>query len=228
METQVSTLRLYPVGIARSRDVPTVAGQTLLGQVAVRWIFADELACAVIDASEVPPEPLEHVLALDAIHRWIAVLPMRFGTSITDDDEEVRCLLHQQRQELLQCLDRVEGAYEMGLRITPSICQRPEVGIPVGSCSGTDYLARRRALYQYDDQLTGQAGPITDRYVRGLDGLYRQWRTLASSLPEVIRLAFLVERDRMGLFRERLNVLRSTEPGELCELLGPWPPYSFV
>jgi hypothetical protein len=227
MKTQAPTRLLYPVGIARSRDVATVAGQTMLGQVAVCWVFADELACAAIDASEVPPKPLEHVLALDAIHRWIAVLPMRFGTSVTDETEICR-LLRQQRQELLECLDRVEGVYEIGLRITPSICQRPEVGIPVGACSGANYLARRRALYEYDDRLTGQAGPTTDRYVQGLDGLYRQWRCLASSLPGVIRLAFLVERDRVGLFRERLKTLHDARQGELCEFLGPWPPYSFV
>ncbi len=227
MKTQTSTVPLYPVGIARSQDIPTVAGQTLLGQVAVRWILAEELACAAIDASDAPPKPLEHVLALDAIHRWISVLPIRFGTSMTDEEGICR-LLHQQRQELLECLDRVEGAYEMGLRITPSICQLPEVGPPARVSLPTDYLAGRRAIYQREDRLSGQAGRTTDRYVRGLDGLYRQWRNLASSLPDVIRLAFLVERDRVGLFRERLKVLHDAKQGELCELLGPWPPYSFV
>ncbi|HLA83511.1 MAG TPA: GvpL/GvpF family gas vesicle protein [Thermoguttaceae bacterium] len=227
MKTHVSTRLLYPVGIVRSRDVAIVAGQTMVGQVAVRWVFADELACAAINASEVPPKPLEHVLALDAIHRWITVLPIRFGTSMTDEEGVCR-LLQEQRQELLECLDRVEGTFEIGLRITPSMCQPAEVRPPARVSSSADYLADRRALYQREDRLSGQAGQTSDRYVCGLDGLYQQWRLLGSSLPVVIRLAFLVERDRVDLFRERVKTLRDAREGELCEFLGPWPPYSFV
>lgn len=227
MKTQSPPMVLCPVGIVRSRDAATVTGQTMLGQVAVRWVFADELACAAIDASETPANPMEHVLALDAIHRWITVLPIRFGTSMTDEECVCR-LLQEQRQELLECLDRVEGAYEIGLRITPSICQLAEAELPARVSSPADYLAGRRAFYQREDRLSGQADRTTDRYVRGLEGLYRQWRCLTSSLPGVIRLAFLIERDDVGLFRERLKTLADARRGELCELLGPWPPYSFV
>ena len=261
LKTQKSTVALYPVGIARSRDVPTVAGLTLAkptvadetarGQVDVRWVLAEELACAAINSPDVTPKPLEHVAALHAIHNGITVLPIRFGTQMTDE-EGVCHLLLGQCQELMQCLDRVEGASEIGLRISPPPCQLTKNVFEKGATAGrsssaghgvltktrvdkphvaplpADYLAHRQALYQHEDWLKEQACLTTDRYVQKLDGLYRQWRNLASSPPGVIRLAFLVERDRVDLFRDRLEVLRDAKQDQQCELLGPWPPYSFV
>ena len=218
---------LHLLGITRSRDVSAVTEEDLLGQLGVHWIPADELSGAVIDASRVPPEPLAYAAALDAIHRRICVLPIRYGARMFNE-EELRNALLQKREELLKCLDRVEGASEISLRISFPQCQTPEAELPTEAFSPTAYLARRRTLYQREDRLAEQSRLTTDRYVRKLGGLYRQWRSLASSSQGIVRLAFLVERERVGLFRRRLQVLRNVKQGEQCEILGPWPPYSFV
>ncbi len=47
-------------------------------------------------------------------------------------------------------------------------------------------------------------------------------------LRRLIRLAFLVERDRVAAFRHGVaDASRDGGPGQ-CAVLGPWPPYSFV
>ena len=95
-----------------------MAEEAAFGQVAVRWVFADELAGAVIDAPQGPPEPLQHAAVLDAIHRRICVLPTRFGT-VLSDEAEIRSLLKAHRRDLLERLLQIEveeGRIRRGVR----------------------------------------------------------------------------------------------------------------
>ena len=69
---------------------------------------------------------------------------------------------------------------------------------------------------------------IVQQFVERLHGCYRQWRKLPSSPSQPIRLAFLVERDRVTAFQSRVeNACKTCQEGR-CVVLGPWPPYSFV
>ena len=108
---------LYPLGISRSRDVPSVPRQDA-GAVNMRWSLAGELACAFIDAPHQAVPPMLHATALEAIHRRICVLPVRFGVALRDE-AEIRALLQERRHELLDHLSRLDWTCEMGLRITP-------------------------------------------------------------------------------------------------------------
>ena len=69
---------------------------------------------------------------------------------------------------------------------------------------------------------------IVQQFVERLHGCYRQWRKLPSSPSHPIRLAFLVERDRVAAFQSRVESTCSTDQEGRCVVLGPWPPYSFV
>ena len=81
---------LYPLGISRRRDVPSVPKQAA-GAIDVRWSLAGELACAFIDAPHQAVPPMLHATALDAIHRRICVLPVRFGVALRDEAEIHSC-----------------------------------------------------------------------------------------------------------------------------------------
>ena len=108
---------LYPLGISRRRDVPSVPKQAA-GSVDVRWSLAGELACAFIDAPHQAVPPMLHATVLDAIHRRICVLPVRFGLALRDE-AEIHSLLQDRHHELLDQLGRLDWTCEMGLRIAP-------------------------------------------------------------------------------------------------------------
>ena len=237
---QSVSMSLYPLGISRSRDLPRLAEQSTRGggvwhphipptpgQVAVRWVLADKLAGAVIDAPQAPPKPLEHAAALDAIHRRICVLPMRFGT-VPRDEAEIRSLLETWHRDLLQRLDRLDGTCEMGLRIALLKCPTVQANPSPRTSPPTSYLHERRAYYQRQDSLGEQARLTVEHLVRELRGTFRDWQRLTPSPPGLVRLAFLVERERVGFFQKRVEASAAQRPKEQRTLLGPWPPYSFV
>ena len=83
-------MAFYPLGISRRRDVPNVPEQAA-GAINMRWSVADELACAYIDAPHAAIPPTLHAAALDAIHRRICVLPIRFGLACATKRKSTIC-----------------------------------------------------------------------------------------------------------------------------------------
>ncbi len=217
---------LYPLGISRRRDVPSVPRQAA-GSVDVRWSLVAELGCAFIDGPHRAVPPMLHATVLDAIHRRICVLPVRFGVALRDEDE-IQSLLNSRHHELLDDLSRLDWTCEMGVQITLRDTSSSRVAAALNRQSPSDYLEHRRSYYQLLDEDVERERLIVQQFVERLDGCYRQWRKLPSSLSQRIRLAFLVERERVIAFQNRVeNVGKACQAGR-CVVLGPWPPYSFV
>jgi hypothetical protein len=213
---------LYPLGIIRSRDMPSALEQAS-GSFDVRWSLEGNLACGFIDAPRDPPRPTLHADALDALHRRICVLPVRFGL-VVREEAEIRSLLQNRRREWLDRLDCLEGTCEMGLRFaSPS---KSEVAVPAKPPSA--YLEDRRTHYRRADENAERDRSMTRQIVERLQGCCRQWRELPSSPLYSLRLAFLVERDRVAAFQSRLENICDKHQERRCAILGPWPPYSFV
>jgi hypothetical protein len=218
---------VYPLGISRSQDVAQVGEKALLGPPHVRWSRVGELACALIETAHGGLEPLQHAAMLSAIHRHMGVLPMRFGTTVRDE-VEIHALLQSRRGELLERLAWLDGACEMAVRITcPSPCgmatgAATETALPLG------YLAQRRSHYQRADAAIERERRLVQQFVEGLEDLYRDWRILPAASADLIRLAFLVPRDRVAAFRRGVADSGHVREGGRCAVLGPWPPYSFV
>jgi hypothetical protein len=247
-------MSLYPLGISRCQDVPSVPKQAA-GSVDMRWSLAEELACAFIDAPHQAVPPMLHAAVLDAIHRRICVLPVRFGVALRDEGE-IRSLLHDRRHELLDHLSRLDRTCEMGVQIAPLTATvttgaavdgrrfhtshlRPgphtngeaaKSGMTVPSNPPTPlaYLEQRRSHYRRADEDVEEDRLLVQQFVERLDGCYRQWRKLPASPSHRIRLAFLVERDRVAAFQGGVETARKACPQGRCVVLGPWPPYSFV
>jgi hypothetical protein len=217
---------LYPLGISRSRDVAGLPQQAPAAA-AMRWCVAGELACALIDAPHRPIPPMLHATALAAIHRRVCVLPVRYGAALRDEGE-IHALLVERRRELLDRLRRLQGTCEMGLRIVPP--GRPKTPLPAAAeqASALAYLDRRRMLYRQADDEAERGRSIAEHVAERLGGHFRQWRRLPSSPTQPIRLAFLVEQDRVGAFRTRAEEIRKAHGEHRCAILGPWPPYSFA
>jgi hypothetical protein len=224
---------LYPLGISRRRDVPSVPKQAA-GSIDMRWSLAGELACAFIDAPHDAIQPKLHAAALDAIHRRICVLPVRFGVALSNETE-ICSLLQDRSQELLDHLGRLDSTCEMGLRIAPPATVSLGCPLPKTQFGGTssrqsplEYIEQRRACYQQADEDAERDQSIVRQFVERLHGYYRQWRELQSSPSHAIRLAFLVERDRVAAFQRCVENARKACQDGRCVILGPWPPYSFV
>jgi hypothetical protein len=219
------------------------------------------LACAYIDAPHQAIPPMLHATTLDAIHRRICVLPVRFGV-VLRDEAEIHSLLHDRRHELLDHLSRLDWTCEMGVILeggerkaeggkegfeamgqgtrdqasgvrgftssflphSSSFPQSPNPEIP----KSLSYIEHRRAFYQRTDEDAEQDRWMVRQFVERLHGYYRQWRKLPASPSHRIRLAFLVERDRVTAFQSRVeNARKACQEGRYV-VLGPWPPYSFV
>jgi len=241
---------LYPLCISRSRDVPS-ASDDVIGPPAVQWCGVGELACAFVEAKQGSFKPAHHAAALEAIHRHAGALPMRFGTAL-GDESEIRSMLQERSGELLDRLDRLDGACEMGLRITlpdsmsdgdrrvPPLRRSSVECNPLPGTAGKQavahggekgalaYLERRRSLYRTEDANDQIASRLVERVVLRLQDVHCDWRRLPSPSSQVVRLAFLVERDGVEAFRARLEDFDNGCPGASCLVLGPWPPYSFA
>ena len=212
---------LYLLGISRCRDVPRLPGDL------VRWVTAGDLAAAVSGPQPSPPEPAAHASTLAAIHRHIGVLPLRFGVAAADDGG-VRTLLQKRRGELASALDRLEGTCEMGLRIWLPHRPAPQAEPVATAISAFEYLALRRAQYAWADEQGSQVESVIERYVALAGDLCRDWCRLACPSPGLVRLALLVERQRVDALRKRLDTAPKPRQVDRCLVLGPWPPYSFV
>lgn len=220
-------MSLYLLGISRSRDLPHMGEPPAAGPFPVRWILAPKLAAAVVDAPQGRAKPLQHAAALDAIHRRICVLPMRFGT-VFRHETEINAVLETRHLDLLRRLDRLDGACEMGLRI--ALPKRPpaQTEPPTRTSPSASYLNQRRAYYQRRDSLGEQARVTVECLVRQLGAACRDWRRLTPSPPGLVRLAFLVDRRDVGRFKKCLRASIGAHAKQPSTLLGPWPPYSFV
>jgi hypothetical protein len=217
---------LYPLGISRRREIQRVPKQAA-GAVDMCWSLAGELACAYIDAPHQAVPPMLHATVLDAIHRRICIVPLRFGTALNDEDE-LRVLLQSQEKELSKRLDRLDSTCEMALRIALSCPSQTPAAVATSAASPLAYLSQRRSHYQAADEIVERDRLIVEQVVERLQGCYREWRKLQASVAYGIRLAFLVERKGVAAFQSRLEGIGGADRQWRCVLLGPWPPYSFV
>jgi hypothetical protein len=224
---------LHVIGVSRGADVAGSSPFRRAGQEGeVRWVVEGPLAAATVEPRDESFGPLEQARLLAAIHGQIAIRPLRYGT-VLPQESAVHDFLSRHGTSLLRDLLRIAGTGEIGLRIelrgpATGPCQSGTGVNRLPAMSPRQYLALRRQCYEWKDQLERQAQTVTENVVQAVQGLYRQWRLLASAAPTTVRLAFLVQRNQWDAFRRRLE---SVEPSDACRrytLFGPWPPYSFV
>jgi hypothetical protein len=168
-----------------------------------------------------------HERVVERIMADRAVLPMRFGTKLPDD-EALRHVLAVREQEFLATLARVRGRVEVGLRAMqplgaepPPDDQRPQPVSPVAT-SGREYLeAKLRNGRLVEREATALHEPLARLAV--------EVRRQAARAPEeLLRASYLIERAVLARFRGTVERLQRAHPGVAILCTGPWPPYSFV
>jgi gas vesicle protein GvpL/GvpF len=152
----------------------------------------------------------EHEAVVEALMEERDVLPMRFGTLVEDDEAAVRAL-EERREELRKSLDRVRGAVELAVRAEATA---PKERIPAGT-TGAEYI-RAKAHRTEAARLLHE--PLA----------YLARESVVQPGPELLRAAYLVDREAVESFVGLVRRLQETHDGIRVLCTGPWPPYSFA
>jgi hypothetical protein len=221
---------IWVYGICERPELPAPRRRGL-AQAPLDGVREGQLLAVVSRHSHPPGDP-----ALDAL--WVhervverimadrAVLPMRFGSKVADD-EALREVLAARQQEFLATLDRVRGRVEVSVRAMqplggappPELATHPS---PPVATSGRDYLeAKLRNGRRSDREVAALHEPLASLAVEVS-------RQRARSPEELLRASYLIETAVLARFRGTVERLQRTHPGVAVLCTGPWPPYSFV
>ncbi|HEX8475769.1 MAG TPA: GvpL/GvpF family gas vesicle protein [Pyrinomonadaceae bacterium] len=166
-------------------------------------------------------------------------LPFRFGTVATAAG--LVQYVEANREMLLATLERMRGCVEMSVKIMWDVeamrraseitdeTLPPTAAVEGAVGPGAAYLAAKRREMAASEALKSKAEEIVAWLARGVGDAACETRTEVEPERElVVRVAHLVERVRLDVYRERLQAAREERAGELRFLTsGAWPPYSF-
>ena len=182
---------------------------------------------------------LAHERVIDRVMLVTTPLPFRFGAVVTV--EQLQSYTETNETRLQALLDRVRGAVEMSVKIiwdkdaggkqsaeTTSQKAGPKNEASTAGPGHAFLLAKQREMAGEQD-LINRAEEIACWLGQGVAGLVRDKEVRVQPAGRiVVSAAFLVERERMAQYRERINAL-GRERNELRFLTsGAWPPYSFT
>lgn len=179
----------------------------------LRAVRSDGLTalCAPAERREVSAEVLwRHEEVVESLMEERDLLPMRFGTLVEDDEAAVQAL-DERREELKASLDRVRGAVELAVR-AEAVPGREDTP---GGASGAEYM-RAKAHRTETAELLHEPLAFLAR------------ESVVHPGPELLRAAYLVDRDAVESFVGRVQRLQKTHEDLRILCTGPWPPYSFA
>jgi hypothetical protein len=186
----------------------------------LRAVAADDLAavCAPAGDGTASPDALwRHEAVVEALMAERDVLPVRFGTRLADDGA-ARQVIQQRHDDFAGALARIRGAVELSLRAL-LVGQQPPARLTEDA---TEYLkARARAAAAADEAVRTVHEPLCE-----LARANR--RRTPGSVPEVLRAAYLVDREGVDDFARHVGLLQQGHPELRLLCTGPWPPYSFA
>ena len=249
---------LYCYAITRGLERERLDGLIGIGDRPLQLVEHDGLAGVVseVDLDEFGEEGLRSnledlawlervALAHDRVTREVASLgptaPLRLATVFLG--EESLCgRLAEWHDDASRTLDRIDGREEWSVKAYADPSARPVDDAAAGQTgtgeagAGRAYLMRRRAATRRQEVLAQQDAEIADTFHAELEGaavagrrLAAQDRRLTGHVGEMIlNGAYLVERDRVDVFREALAAVAGRHAHVRVEVAGPWPPYSFA
>jgi hypothetical protein len=217
---------IWLYGICDRPDLPPPRRRGL-AQAPLDGVRGGQLLAVVSRHVHPPGEP-----ALDAL--WVhervvermmadrAVLPMRFGTKLPDD-EAVQDVLTARQAEFLATLDRVRGRIEVGVRAMQPHGAEPLPEPVAGlAMTGREYVeAKLRNGRRAEREITAVHEPLATLAVE-----VRRRRT--ETPEEVLRASYLIETANLARFRSTVERLQRAHHELAILCTGPWPPYSFV
>jgi Gas vesicle synthesis protein GvpL/GvpF len=160
-----------------------------------------------------------HEEVVEALMADRDLLPVRYGTRLEDEGAVARAI-GERRAELAAALDRVRGAVELSVRVMTT-STRQAAPPPGQATGGAEYLRlKARADASRDRAVRAVHDPLSEVARASIEGRARP--------QELLRAAYLVERDAVESFAAAVARLQEATPDLSILCTGPWPPYSFV
>lgn len=229
-------MKLYAYCLASAIDTLPEPVQGI-SAAAVRLLNMENLVVLVSDLDvETVPVTREHALAHAAVVRSVldqtTPLPFRFGTLVSE--QQLRNYISVRKPALEAKLESVRGCVEMSVKIIWDKSEDNQSALPEKyqdnkPGAGAKFLAEKRRELLGDEQRATQAAELSTWLQEKLKGCVRDKQVIVR--PEgklVLSGAFLVERSKIGQYREKLAELREDRSDLHFLLSGPWPPYSFA
>ncbi len=178
-----------------------------------------------------------HERVIQSVLRERTPLPFRFGTIVSG--ERLGGFVAENLEALSLSFKRVRGCVEMSVKIIwdreseryEALRAEKDKGEEHASAeagAGTAYLTARRREIHGDEQLEKRAREIADRLTKLLGETVNESRVEVRPAGQlVVRAAFLVEKEQLHSYQERVEEARKVNSGLRFLTSGPWPPYSF-
>lgn len=229
-------------GIVATEAVPRLDESALAEAAGADVVFVggDELTglTTSTDQAELMPTRsnlLAHTRLLETVVQETAVVPMRFGVVVPDEETLVRTTLDGRQQELLERLQRLSGRVEM--RVVGRYEEEPAVARVLATDRRAARLRERRGI---DAKME-----LGERIVTGIAELRQQdeaqalqeLRPYADDVAvsevgqplDAFALSFLIAQEDRPRFEEAVDRLGARlAPVVAIELIGPLPPFSFA
>jgi hypothetical protein len=217
---------LYVYAITDSPEAPTLPG---LHGASVQRIGERVPFAMASEHRDLPSHPDEadlwaHERVVEDLMNRSTVLPMQFGSTITDD-ASLLAMLEGRRHEFETLIEDVRGAVELSVRAQLTIAESVPVESAVGprdsGGNGSAYLRQLQAEQRAaEDALSMIHEPLV--------GLARRSARRSSGMRrDVLKAAYLVDLERVEEFRMRVDGLAGEMRGARIACTGPWPPYTF-
>lgn len=180
--------------------------------------------CSRHERIDVPAEPdhlWRHEHVAERLMERHAVLPVRFGTTVADE-EALTAILDEREDEFCGAFERVRGRVELGVRVLWT-APATEIEPPPGETGpGRAYL---RGLLAARDA----ASALADSIHAGLAAHAADARCEVSITPRLLlSAAYLVGRGDVGTFLEAVDDVARSHPEVELLCTGPWPAHTFA
>jgi hypothetical protein len=202
----------------------------------VRLLRMENLVVLVSDLDmDAVPVTREHALTHAAVVHSIldqtTPLPFRFGTLV--NEQQLKNYISARKPALDTKLEMVRGCVEMSVKIIWDFSDDDQPEPPKKyedkQGAGAMFLAEKRREILGDERRAAQAEEISTWLQENLNPLARDKQvTVRPGGKLVLSAAHLVERSKIGSYREKVARLREERPVLHFLLSGPWPPYTFA
>ena len=214
-------------------DIPLAAGLRLVEHGAVAAVASTPPADRPLGRAS---DLLDHDrLLADLIATGTAVLPMRFGTVMPDDEAVTVELLAPRHDDLRERLDEVRGKvqytvkarYEEDAVLREVLTERPDIAALRGDQAGFQQQLQlgERVVAALEELRTADAPALLDELGQGSDRIEH-----APATPDdVLHVAYLIEEEQSHGFEQRVEEAARRRAGRIrIRLMGPSPAYDFV
>lgn len=162
-----------------------------------------------------PKSCWSHERAVEAVLRFQAILPARFGTTFPSVDA-LGAAISRRAPELRRCLAEVDGCVELAVRINPLTSTGGQ------ATDGRKYLLDKLSAQRLREALAESALACLREFA------VASKLTTSHSGDDTVSISYLVKSGGVTRFSRAVGRLQRRWPEFSLTCTGPWAPYSFV